>query len=42
MAGHDCVNLFDFTYDAINTTKKKDLADYTEKIKGKVVTDNHI
>ena len=30
---------FDLTYDAINTIKKKDLVDYIEKIKGKVVAD---
>ena len=32
MAGKDYVNLFDLTYDAINTIKKKDLVDYIEKI----------
>lgn len=30
---------FDLTYDAINAIKKKDLVDYIEKIKGKVVAD---
>ena len=38
MAGNDYVNL----YDAINTIKKTDLVDDIEKMKGKVVTDNHI
>ena len=42
MAGKDYVNLFDLTYDAINTIKKKDLVDYVEKMKGKIVADNHI
>ena len=42
MAGKDYVNLFYLTYDAINTTKKKDLVDNIEKIKGKVVADNQI
>ena len=42
MAGNDYVNLFDLTYDAINVIKKKDLVDYIEKMKGKVVTDNQI
>ena len=42
MAGKDYANLFDFTYDAINAIKKKDLVDYIEKMKGKVVADNHI
>ena len=32
MAGKDYVNLFDLTYDAINTIKKKHLVDYIEKI----------
>ena len=36
------VNLFDLTCDAINVIKKKDLVDYIEKIKGKVVADNQI
>ena len=40
MAGND-VNLFDFTY-AINAIKKKDLVDYIEKMKGKVVADKQI
>ena len=39
MAGNDCANLFDLTYNAINVIKKKYLADYIEKMKGKVVTD---
>ena len=30
------------TYDAINAIKKKDLVDYIEKMKGKVVADNKI
>ena len=42
MAGNDYVNLFDLTYDAINAIKKKDLVDYIEKMKGKVVADNQI
>ena len=42
MAGNDYANLFDLTYDAINAIKKRDLVDYIEKIKGKVVTDNQI
>ena len=42
MIGKDSVNLFDLTYDAINAIKEKDLADYMEKMKGKVVADNHI
>ena len=42
MAGKDCVNLFYLTYDAINVIKEKDLVDYIEKMKGKVVTDYHI
>ena len=40
--GNDYVNLFDLTYDAINAIKKKDLVDYIEKMKGKVVADNEI
>ena len=42
MAGKDYVNLFDLTYDTINAIKKKDLVDYIEKMKGKIVADNHI
>ena len=42
MAGNDYVSLFDLTYDAINAIKKKDLADYLEKMKGKVVADLRI
>ena len=42
MAGKDYVNLFDLTYDGINAIKKKDLVDYIEKMKGKVVADNQI
>ena len=42
IAGNDYVNLFDLTYDAINAIKKKDLVDYIEKMKGKVVADNQI
>ena len=42
MAGNDYVNLFDLTYGAINAIKKKDLVDYIEKKKGKVVADNQI
>ena len=42
MAGKDYVNLFDLTYDAINAIKKKDLVDYIEKMKGKIVPDNHM
>ena len=42
MAGNDYVNIFYLTYDAINAIKKKDLVDYIEKMKGKVVTDNQI
>ena len=42
MAANDYVNLFDLTYDAINAITKKDLADYIEKMKGKVVADNQI
>ena len=39
MAGNDYVNLFDLTYDAIDVIKTKDLVDYIEKRKGKVVAD---
>ena len=42
MADKDYVNLFDLTYDAINAIKKKGLAEYIEKMKGKVVADNQI
>ena len=42
MADKDYVNLFDLTYDAINAIKKKDLVEYIEKMKGKVVADNQI
>ena len=42
MTGNDYVNLFDLTYDAINAIKKKDLVDYIEKMKSKVVADNQI
>ena len=42
MAGKDYDNLFYLTYDAINAIKKKDLVDYIEKMKGKVVADNQI
>ena len=42
MVSNDYVNLFDLTCDAINVIKKKDLVDYIEKIKGKVVADNQI
>ena len=42
MAGKYYVNLFDLPYDAINAIKKKDLVDYIEKMKGKVVADNQI
>ena len=42
MAGKDYVNLFYLTYDANNAIKKKDLVDYIEKMKGKVVTDKQI
>ena len=42
MAGKDYFNLFYLTYDAINAIKKKDLVDYIEKMKGKVVADNQI
>ena len=42
MADKDYVNLFDLTYDAINAIKKKDLVEYIEKVKGKVVADNQI
>ena len=41
-ADKDYVNLFDLTYDAINAIKKKDLVEYIEKMKGKVVADNQI
>ena len=41
-AGKDYANLFYLTYDTINAIKKKDLADYIEKMKGKVVADNQI
>ena len=37
MAGNDYVNLFFLTYDVINVIKKKDLVDYIEIMKGKVV-----
>ena len=40
MAGKDYVNLFDLTYDGINSIKKKDLVYYIEKMKGKVAADN--
>ena len=42
MASNDYVNLFYLTSDAINAIKKKDLVDYIEKMKGKVVADNKI
>ena len=42
MADKDYVNLFYLTYDAINAIKKKGLAEYIEKMKGKVVADNQI
>ena len=42
MTGNDYVNLFDLTYEVINAIKKKDLVDYIEKMKGKVVADNQI
>ena len=42
MVGKDYANLFDLTYDAINAIKKRDLVDYIEKMKGKVVADSHI
>ena len=42
MAGKDYVNLFYLNYDANNAIKKKDLVDYIEKMKGKVVADNQI
>ena len=42
MAGKDYFNLFYLTYDAINAIKKKDLVEYIEKMKGKVVADNSI
>ena len=42
MAGKYYVNLFYLTYDAINAIKKKDLVDDVQKMKGKVVADNHI
>ena len=42
MADKDYVNLFDLIYDAINAIKKKDLVEYIEKMKAKVVADNQI
>ena len=42
MAGNGYVNLFYFTYDAINAIKKKDLGDYIGKMKGKVVANKQI
>ena len=42
MVGNDYVNLFYLGYNAINTIKKKDLVDYIEKTKGKMVTDKQI
>ena len=42
MAGNDYDNLFELTYDAINVIKKKDLVNYIEKMKAKVVADNQI
>ena len=42
MAGKEYVNFFYLICDAINMIKKKDLVDYIEKMKGKVVADNHI
>ena len=42
MTGKNYVNVFDLTYDAINAIKKKDIVDYIEKMKGKVVADNQI
>ena len=42
MVGNDYVNLFYLAYNAINTIKKKDLVDYIEKTKGKIVTDKQI
>ena len=42
MGSNDYANFFYLTYDAINAINKKDLVDYIEKMKGKVVADNHI
>ena len=42
MASNDYVKLFYLTYDVINAIKKKDLVDYIEKMKDKVVTDKQI
>ena len=42
MAVKDYVNLFYLNYDANNAIKKKDLVDYIEKMKGKVVADKQI
>ena len=42
MAGNDYVSLFGLTYDAINVVKKKDLVEYIEKMKDKVVADKQI
>ena len=42
MTGNDYVNLFDLTYEVINAIKKKDLVDYIEKMKGKVVAYDQI
>ena len=41
MASNYYVNLF-YIFDAINAMKKKDLVDYIEKIKGKVVVDKQV
>ena len=35
-------NLFELSFDAINTMKKKDLVSRIEKLKGKVIVDNNI
>ena len=40
MAGNDYVDLFYLTYNAIDAITKKDLVDYNEKMKNKVVADD--
>ena len=35
-------NLFELSFDAVNTMKKKDLVSRIEKLKGKVIVDNNI
>ena len=39
MADINVTNLFDLSYDQINTMKKKDLVNHIERLKGKVTAD---